>query len=143
MHISCLIYHVLEAALFWNVSSSFWFFLLIINRESNGVVFASTTEKRLQNQVYRQIKANLWIHLDLAKVHRLTGMTSPYIISYLHFLNLINILTLPQTFVITEARFGLTQIMFALFFVCQIYTHAYYFTKSKQIQVVYSYFWIS
>ena len=122
MHISCLIYHVLEAALFWDVSCSFWFFLLIINRESNDVVFASTTEKRLQNQVYRQSKANLWMHLDLAKVHRLRGMTSPYIISYLHFLNLINILTLPQTFDITEARFGLTRIMFALFFACQIYT---------------------
>ena len=69
-------------------------------------------------------KANLWIHLDLAKVHRFKGVTSPYIISYLHFLNLNNILTLPQTFVIAEAWFGLTQIMFALFFACKIYTHA-------------------
>ena len=68
-------------------------------------------------------KANLWIHLDLAKVHRLKGLTSPYIISYLHFLNLNNILTLPQTFVIAEAGFGLTRIMFALLFACQIYTH--------------------
>ena len=41
-------------------------------------------------------KANLWIHLDLAKVHRLKGLTSPYIISYLHFLNLNNILALPK-----------------------------------------------
>ena len=47
MHISCLIYHFLEAALFWDVSASFWFFLLIINRESHGVVFVSTNEKRL------------------------------------------------------------------------------------------------
>ena len=59
MHISCLIYHILEAALFWDVSASFWFFLLIINRESHGVVFVSTNEKRLQNQVYRQIKSKL------------------------------------------------------------------------------------
>ena len=59
MHISCLIYHFLEAALFWDVSASFWFFLLIINRESHGVVFVSTNEKRLQNQVYRQIKSKL------------------------------------------------------------------------------------
>ena len=58
-------------------------------------------------------KANLWIHLDLAKVHRLKGLTSPYIISYLHFLNLNNILTLPHTFVVTEAGFGLTLLMFA------------------------------
>ena len=47
-------------------------------------------------------KANLRIHLDLAKVHRLKGLTSPaFIISYLHFLDLNNILTL--TFVISEA----------------------------------------
>ena len=50
-------------------------------------------------------KANLWIHLDLAKVHRFKGLASPYIISYLHFLNINNILTLPQTFVI--AKLGL------------------------------------
>ena len=48
-------------------------------------------------------KANLWIHLDLAKVHRLKGLTSPYIVSYLRFLNLNNILALPQTFVFAEA----------------------------------------
>ena len=69
-------------------------------------------------------KANLWIHSDLAKVCRFKGLTSPYVISYLHFLNLNNILTLPQTFVITEAWFDLTQIMFALFFACQIYMRA-------------------
>ena len=43
----------LEAPLFWDLSASFWFFLLIINRESHGVVFGSTNEKILQNQVYR------------------------------------------------------------------------------------------
>ena len=68
-------------------------------------------------------KANLWIHLDLAKVHRLKELTSPYIISYLHFLNLNNILTLPKTFVVAEAGLDLTRLMFALFFACQIYTH--------------------
>ena len=61
-------------------------------------------------------KANLWIHLDLPNIHRLKGLTSPYIISYLHFLNLNNILTLPQTLVFAEAGFGSTQMMFALFF---------------------------
>ena len=69
-------------------------------------------------------KANLWLHLDLTKAHCLKGLTSPYIISYLHFLNLNNILTLPQTFVFTGAGFDLTRPMFALFFACQIYTHA-------------------
>ena len=42
-------------------------------------------------------KANLWIHLDLAKVHHLKGLTSLFIISCLHFLNLNNIL--PKTLV--------------------------------------------
>ena len=70
-------------------------------------------------------KANLWIYLDLAKVHRLKGLTSPYIISYLHFLNLNNILTLPQVLVVAEPGFGLARLMFALFFACQIYTHAH------------------
>ena len=53
--------------------------------------------------------------MDLAKVHCLKGLTSPYIISYLHFLNLNNILTLPQTLVFAEAGFGLTPMMFAFF----------------------------
>ena len=70
-------------------------------------------------------KANLWIYLDLAKVHRLKGLTSPYIISYLHFLNLYNILTLPQVLVVDEFGFGLARLMFTLFFACQIYTHAH------------------
>ena len=69
-------------------------------------------------------RANLWIHLNLAKVHCLKGLTSLYIISCLHFLNLNNILILPKTLVVAEAGFGLTQIMFALIFACQIYTHA-------------------
>ena len=68
-------------------------------------------------------KANLWIYLDLASVHRLKGLTFTYIISYFHFLNLNNILTLPQTLVVAEAGFGLTRIMFTLFFASQIYTH--------------------
>ena len=42
------------------------------------------------------LKAKLWIHLDMTKVHHLKGLTSPYIVSYLHFLNLNNSLTLPK-----------------------------------------------
>ena len=92
MHIICPIYHVLETALFWDVSPSFWFFLLIINRESRGVVFVLTNEKRLGTKSIKfthKSTANLWIHLDRAKVHHLKELTSPcYIISYLHILNL-------------------------------------------------------
>ena len=49
----------LEVALFWDASASFWFFLLIINRESHGIAFVSINEKRLQDQIYRQIKSKL------------------------------------------------------------------------------------
>ena len=38
IHKTCLISHVLEAALFWDVSVSFWFFLLIIIRELDSVI---------------------------------------------------------------------------------------------------------
>ena len=55
-----------------------------------------------------KLKANLWIHLDLAKIHHLKVMTSPYIISYLHFLNLNNIMTLPK-------QFGLTRLVCLVF----------------------------
>ena len=135
MHISCLIYRFLEIALFWDVSASFWFFFWIINRESHGVVFVSKNEKRLKIEFTDKSKANLWIHLDLVKVHCLKGLTSLYIISYLlFFVNLNNILTLPKILVDTEARFGLTRIMFTLLFACQIYVDARYFTKSKQMQ---------
>ena len=43
-----------------------------------------------------KLKANLWTHLNLAKVHCLKEFTSPYIISYLHFLKLNNILIIPK-----------------------------------------------
>ena len=43
-----------------------------------------------------KLKANLWVYLVLAKVHRLKELTSPYIVSYFHFLNLNNILALPK-----------------------------------------------
>ena len=44
----------------------------------------------------RDYKIKFTDKLNLAKVHRLKGLTSPYIIFYLHFLNLNNILTLPK-----------------------------------------------
>ena len=75
------------------------FFLLIINRESHGAVFTNRQMRRdYKIKFTDKSKANLkiWIHLDLAKVHRLKMLTSPYIVSYPHFLNLINILTLPK-----------------------------------------------
>ena len=50
-----------------------------------------------------KVKTNLWIHLDLAKVHRFKGLISPYIISYLHFLYLNNILTLLKLSSVAEA----------------------------------------
>ena len=52
-----------------------------------------------------KLKADLWTHLDLAKVHRLKGLTSLYIVSYLHFLNLNNNLTLPK--LLSSLKLGL------------------------------------
>ena len=52
-----------------------------------------------------KLKANLWMHLDLAKLHCLKGLNSPYIVSYLHFLNLNNILTLPK--LLSSLKLGL------------------------------------
>ena len=76
-----------------------------------------------------KVRAGLKIHLDLAKVHRLKELTSPYIIFHLHFLNLNNIVT--QIFAVAEATFDLTRLVFTLFFACQVYAHACWFTKSK------------
>ena len=52
-----------------------------------------------------KLKANLWMHLDLAKLHCLKGLNSPYIVSYLRFLNLNNILTLPK--LLSSLKLGL------------------------------------
>ena len=106
MHISCVIYHFLEAALFWDVSASFWFFLLIINRESHGVVFALTNEKRLQNQVYRQIKSKLYGYIWIWQKFTVWKgwLMLIYIISYLHFINLNNILTLLQKLCMCQTK---------------------------------------
>ena len=93
-------YHLLYLSLFrgciiLRCVHFFLIFLLIINREPDSVLFVSANKKRLQNKFTDKLKANLWIHLDLAKVYRLKELASPYII-YLHFLNLRNILTLPK-----------------------------------------------
>ena len=113
MHIICFIYQFLEAPLFWDLSASFWFFLLIINRESHGVVFLC----HIRIDKWGDYKINFTDKLNLAKTHRLKGLTySPYnIVSYLHFHP--DILT-PQTFVIAEAGFDLTGLMFVICLPC-------------------------
>ena len=74
------------------------FFLIfsLIKKEPNGFVFVSANEERRDHKIKftDKLKANLWIHLDLAKVHHLKELNSPYIVFYLHFLNLNDILTL-------------------------------------------------
>ena len=98
MHTTCLIYHLLQpqAALFWDVCASFWFFLVIINKEPNVVAFISANEKRLQNQVYRQVKNKLMDTLGSGKSYCLKELNCSCIVSYLHFLNLNDILILPK-----------------------------------------------
>ena len=95
IHITCLIYHFLhpQAALFWDVSISFWFFHL--SKRSQTVLYSYRQMRRDHKIKFTdKLKANLWIHLDLAKVHHLKELNSPYIVFYLHFLNLNDILTL-------------------------------------------------
>ena len=120
MHIIYPIYHFLEAALSWDISASFWFFLLIINRESQLHSYRQMRRDykiKFTNKLIR----NLWIHLDLVKVHYLKGLTSPSIVSYLNFLNHI-IFWLSPNFCCCSS-WVLTQLMFALVFAFPIYMH--------------------
>ena len=87
-----------------------FFFIFSLNYQQGVTVYID-----YKINFTNELKANLWVHFDLGKVHHLKGLTSPYIVSYLHFLNLNNI-DCPQTFVFAEAGFDLTRIMFALFF---------------------------
>ena len=80
-------------------------------------------------------KANLWIHLDLAKVHRLKGLTSLYIISYLHFLNLNNILTLPK--VSSSQKLGLIRHNLCLTCLLPARSICMHASLWKQMQAVY------
>ena len=84
------------------------FFLIVCLNYQQGVTRCCISYRQMRrgykSKFTDKSKANLiWIHLELAKVHRLKGLTSPYIVSYLRFLNLNNILALPQTFVFAEA----------------------------------------
>ena len=88
----------------------FLIFLLIINREPDSVLFVSANKKRLQNKFTDKLKANLWIHLDLAKVYRLKELASPSHLSSLSKFKKYSDST--QTFAIAEPMFDLTQIMF-------------------------------
>ena len=78
-------------ALFWDIST-------FLSTGSHTLLYSYRQMRRdYKIKFTDQLKANLWIHLDLAKVHRLKKeLASPYIVSYLHFLNLSNILTLPK-----------------------------------------------
>ena len=72
------------------------------------MVFCSYRQMRRDYKIKftDKLEANLWIHLDLAKVHCLKELTSVYIVSYLHFLNLNTDST--QTFAVAETTFDLT-----------------------------------
>ena len=91
----------------------------------DGVVFVLANEKRLQNQVYRQIKSKLMDTFRSGKsspfervgrVDLLKELTSPCVVSYLHFLNLNNNLTLPKLLLPLKLCSDMTNP--ALFFVC-------------------------
>ena len=97
------------------------FFLIFSLNYQQGVTVLWQMRRDYKINFTNKLKANLWIHLDLGNIHHLKGLISPDVVSYLYFLNLYNIMTLPaQTFVVIEAGFDLTRLMFALFFARQI-----------------------
>ena len=104
MHISCLFRDCI-------ILRCVRFFLIFSLNYQQGLYLYRQLRRDYNIKFTDKSKANLWIHLDLAKVHRLKGLTSPYIISYLHFLNLNNILTLSQTSVVAKAGFDLTRLI--------------------------------
>ena len=68
------------------------FFLIVCLNYQQGVTRCCISYRQMRrgykSKFTDKSKANLiWIHLELAKVHRLKGLTSPYIVSYLCFLN--------------------------------------------------------
>ena len=107
MHISCLIYHFLEAALFWDVSASFLFFFL---NYQHVVVFVSTNEKRLQNQVYKQIKSGKSSPLERIEFSLYRFLSS--------FSKSKNILTLPK--LLSSLKLGLIRHNWRLH-VCRVF----------------------
>ena len=109
MHIIYPIYHFLEAALFWDISASFWFFLLIINRESQLHLYQQM-RRDYKIKFTNKLITNLWIHFDLVNVHCLKGLTSPSIVSYVNFVNLNNILTLPKLLLSLKLEFETTYV---------------------------------
>ena len=116
MQIICFIYQFLEAPLFWDLSASFWFFLLIINNESHDVVFLC----HICIDKWGDYKIKFTDKLILAKTHCLIGLTyySPYnIVSSYH----LDILT-PQTFIITEKLgFIWHDLCLCLWYVCLVF----------------------
>ena len=75
----------------------FQIFSLNYQEGARRAAFVLANKNRLPNQVYsKKTEIKLWIHLHLAKVHRLKELNSPYIVSYLHILILNTILTLPK-----------------------------------------------
>ena len=111
-------YHLLYLSIFrGSIILRFVCFFLIFSlnyqQGVTGVVFLC----HIRIDKWGDYKIKFTDKLNLAKTHRLKGLTySPYnIVSYLHFHP--DILT-PQTFVIAEAGFDLTGLMFVICLPC-------------------------
>ena len=111
-------YHLLYLSIFrGSIILRFVCFFLIFSlnyqQGVTGVVFLC----HIRIDKWGDYKINFTDKLNLAKTHRLKGLTySPYnIVSYLHFHP--DILT-PQTFVIAEAGFDLTGLIFVICLPC-------------------------
>ena len=94
-------------------------FLLIIIRKLSQLYLYRQMRRDYKINFTNKLKANLWIHFNLAKVHCLKWLTSLYI-AYLNFLNLNNIMTLPKLLLSLKLGYDATYVCLVLFFACQI-----------------------
>ena len=122
-------YHLPHLSLFrgFIIMRCVHFFLIFSLNYQQGVkrcCIRSTNEKRLRNQVYRQIKSKLVDTFGSGKsspFEMVDFSTYRFLSSFSKFKQYYDS---PQTFVVVEAGFGLTRLMFPSFFACQTLMHA-------------------
>ena len=111
MHIISMLYlSIFRESIILRFVRFFLIFFLIINRDSHVVVFVSTNEKRLQNQVYKQIKSGKSSPLERIEFSLYRFLSS--------FSKSKNILTLPK--LLSSLKLGLIRHNWRLH-VCRVF----------------------